>query len=160
MSAGSDRRSPANDSDAAAKAAELFERALQRRIERQRRAAEAKQERRLERERKAEQARRQGRIEREAAATKPPPPPPTPVLPQGAEPPEQVRIVLAHARRFGVNFDAAWDSAVESLGPLPRHVRRSWLPVLHNTRSAWEAAYEGIEGSPRIDLVALSLLTD
>jgi hypothetical protein len=56
-------------------------------------------------------------------------------------PAAHVRIVLAYQRRQGVEFDAAWTTAMKSL-PRADPSARDWRPALRATREAWRSAYD------------------
>jgi len=58
--------------------------------------------------------------------------------------PELVRLDLAAQRAAGVNFEAAWPQVVHQAVQTADEADE-WLVVLHATRGAWAAAYEGRE---------------
>ncbi|MCW2994067.1 MAG: hypothetical protein JWQ18_1562 [Conexibacter sp.] len=82
------------------------------------------------------------------------------------EPPEQLRLLAAVARRQGVDFETFWSAAVEPAGPVVTTATRSapegvilwptdhgarmnWQTAMKGSRAAWRRAYEGEEPSPR-----------
>jgi hypothetical protein len=58
-------------------------------------------------------------------------------------PAELLGHALADARRAGDRFDAAWTTALSgATADLPADERARWRAALHETRSAWQAAWE------------------